>query len=133
MLDVLVIDDNPMVQRAMSARLEASGVSLRSASNGIDGLAAVEEALPDAVLLDIRMPGMSGLQVCKKLRQQYDAKQLPIIFVSAETSSDIKDEARSLQGNCYLSKPFDSNDLVAAVLGVTGHVEETKAKRGRRS
>lgn len=133
MLDVLVIDDNPAVQRAMSARLEANGVQLRAASNGIDGLAEVEKAKPDAVLLDIRMPGMSGLKVCERLREQYDAKDLPIIFVSAETSGEVKDQARDLQGNCYLSKPYEAQDLVAAVLGVTGYIQETESKRGRKS
>ncbi|MFK7790245.1 MAG: PleD family two-component system response regulator [Phycisphaeraceae bacterium] len=133
MLDVLVIDDSPMVQRAMSARLEAEGVSLRAASNGTEGLAAVEKAKPDAVLLDIRMPGMSGLEVCERLREQYDSKQLPIIFVSAETCTDIKDRARTVDGNCYLSKPYEASDLVAAVLGVTGYIKETESKRGRKS
>lgn len=133
MLDVLVIDDNPMVQRAMSARLEAEGVSLRAASSGIEGLAAVAEAVPDAILLDIRMPGMNGLQVCERLREQYSAKELPIIFVSAETSTDIKDRARVVDGNCYLSKPYEASDLIAAVLGVTGYIKETPCKRGRKS
>ncbi|MBX2851412.1 MAG: response regulator [Phycisphaeraceae bacterium] len=133
MLDVLVIDDNPAVQRAMSARLEANGVQLRAASSGAEGLAEVEKALPDAVLLDIRMPGMSGLQVCERLREKYDAKALPIIFVSAETSKKAKTKARDLQGNCYLSKPYEAQDLVAAVLGVTGYIQETESKRGRKS
>ena len=133
MLDVLVIDDNPMLQIAMSERLKAEGVSLRSASNGVEGLAAVDEAVPDAILLDIRMPGISGLEVCEKLRQKYDPKQLPIIFVSAEQGQDVRDRAKSLRGNCYLSKPYESADLVAAVLGVTGHIKETQAKRGRKS
>lgn len=133
MLDVLVIDDNPMIQRAMSARLEAEGVSLRAASNGLEGLAAVEQAVPDAVLLDIRMPGMDGLEVCLRLREKYDAKRLPIIFISAETSPYIKDQARLADGNCFLNKPYEAGDLVAAVLGVTGYIQEKEAKRGRKS
>ena len=112
---ILVVDDNPMNVDILQARLRANGYEIITAADGEEALAAVREQRPDLVLLDVMMPKMDGIQVCRELRADPTLPFIPIILVTAKT--DTKDVVAGLEagGDEYLTKPVDQAALVARV------------------
>lgn len=92
--DILVIDDNPENRALAQAALEDEGYDVRLATNGPDGLTEFAANRPDCVLLDIRMPGMDGIEVCKRMREHADAAEIPILFLTAQRDVDTFDRAQ---------------------------------------
>ncbi|MDA0975052.1 MAG: response regulator [Phycisphaerales bacterium] len=117
--EVLIIDDEWAVSRAISARLEASGFEVRTAVNGLDGLAAIEASRPDAVLLDLRMPDIDGLEVLRRLRADDRNAGLPVIMLTANVQDSLRGEALALGARGFFGKPFDHHALVAALRRAT--------------
>lgn len=125
MHDVLFVDDDPGIAAALSTRLKAHGFSVRVASDGLKGLEEARRALPDVVVLDIRMPGIDGLEVCRRLRADPATRAVPVLFLSAEAREDIRDAAAAAGGSHYLGKPFEAREVVAAIKQLTDHAECT--------
>jgi CheY-like chemotaxis protein len=117
--EVLVIDDEWAVSRALAARLEASGFATRLAVNGLDGLAAIEHSRPDAVLLDLRMPDIDGLEVLRRIREDPRHADLPVIMLTANVQDAVRGEALALGARAFFGKPFDHHALVAALRRMT--------------
>ena len=121
---ILVVDDEPNINDLISTSLKFSGFDVRSASNGAEALAIAEEFKPHALVLDVMMPGMSGFQVCEKLRK--DGLKLGVLFLTAKDSTDDKVTALTIGGDDYMVKPFSLEELVArvrAILRRTGDIE----------
>ena len=112
---VLIIDDDPVIVEAMSARLDCAGHEVHFASDGKSGLAAVEQLRPDVILLDITLPDMDGFEVNRRLKAAPDLADIPIIFVSANAKDWAKRAAFSMGAKFYLSKPYDFNRLISVV------------------
>jgi len=112
---VLIIDDDPVIIEAMSARLDHAGHEIHSASDGESGLAAVEELRPDVILLDIALPDMDGFEVNRRLKAAPDLADIPVIFVSANAKDWAKRKAFSMGAKFYFSKPYDFNRLISVV------------------
>ena len=112
---ILVVDDNPNNVEILRMRLEAHGYEVVTAADGEEGLAAVRNHLPDLVLLDIMMPKIDGIEVCRRLRADPSLPFIPIILVTAK--SDPKDVVAALEagGDEFLTKPVDHGALVARV------------------
>ncbi len=104
---LLVVDDAEMNRDMLSRRLERAGYGVLVAANGQRALELIETESIALVLLDIEMPGLSGLQVLTTLRRRYSAVQLPIIMVTARQQTDDVVEALQLGANDYLTKPVD--------------------------
>lgn len=106
---ILVVDDEKGMRLLFEEVLTHYGYTVDSASNGAEALALVAETIPDLVLLDMNMPGLSGPETLLRLRAQYP--DLPVIMVSADVDDDnwAKVEKLGVQGR--LDKPFDLNDL----------------------
>lgn len=81
--DILIVDDNPINLQVLSGILEDGGYKVRAALSGEVALRAASRERPDLVLLDIRMPGMSGFDVCQRLKAGKDTQDIPVIFISA--------------------------------------------------
>jgi response regulator RpfG family c-di-GMP phosphodiesterase/tRNA A-37 threonylcarbamoyl transferase component Bud32 len=111
----LLVDDEPEVRRLCRFALEAEGLKCDEASNGPQALAAVHDKPYDLVLLDIAMPGISGVEVCRKLRQHPPSLHLKIIMVSAHASADEMALMLSSGADDYLTKPFSLVQLSARV------------------
>jgi response regulator RpfG family c-di-GMP phosphodiesterase len=111
----LLVDDEMEVRRLCRFALEAEGLRCDEASNGPQALAAVHDKPYDLVLLDIAMPGMSGMDVCRKLRQHPPSPHLKIIMVSAHASADEMALMLSSGADDYLTKPFSLVQLSARV------------------
>lgn len=110
---MLVIDDDRKIAQAVAVRLRAAGFDVQFASDGEEGLAAVIEQLPDAIVLDIRMPKLDGLGVLAKLREQERTRRIPAVVLSASAV----DESKALDAGafCFLPKPYDPQALLAAI------------------
>jgi len=112
---ILIVDDNPANVEIFQARLAANNYEIITASDGEEGLAMAKDRLPDLILLDIMMPKMDGIEVCRHLRADSALPFMPIIMVTAKTDS--KDVVAGLEAGAdeYLTKPVDHAALVARV------------------
>jgi len=112
---ILIVEDNPAGLEIMQVRLAANNYQVITATDGEKGLAQAEKHLPDLILLDIMMPKMDGLEVCRRIKNNPDLPFMPIIMVTAKTDS--KDIIAGLEagGDEYLTKPVDHGSLVARV------------------
>ena len=109
---ILVVDDEELVLRSLRRILIASGYEALVAASGLQGLDLARKTPPDLVLLDLAMPGMDGLAVCRELRQWSTA---PIIVVSAHGEERFKVHALDLGADDYLTKPFGADELLARI------------------
>jgi two-component system KDP operon response regulator KdpE len=109
---VLVIDDEEQIRRALRSILTAREYEVDVADSGETGLAAAAERPPDLVVLDLTLPGKSGLEVCRELRTWLSA---PILVLSVRDSDDDKIAALDLGADDYLTKPFSAGELLARI------------------
>lgn len=112
---ILIVDDNPANVEILQMRLAANNYDIITAMNGESGLAIAKDKKPDLILLDIMMPKMDGLEVCRRLKENPSLPFMPIIMVTAK--ADSKDIVAGLEagGDEYLTKPVDHAALVARV------------------
>ena len=112
---ILVVDDSPANVEILQMRLQAQGYEIKTAADGEEALAAVREHRPDLILLDVMMPKLDGIEVCRRLRADPAVPFMPIILVTAK--SDTKDVVAGLDagGDEYLTKPVDQAALVGRV------------------
>lgn len=112
---ILVVEDDPGTSEAISALLEGAKLAARRATSGEDALAVAQEERPQMVLLDVHLPGVSGYEVLRDLRDRY-GEELPIMIVSGERVEPF-DRVAGLQlgADDYLTKPFAPDELIARV------------------
>jgi adenylate cyclase len=115
---ILIVDDNATNRDILAARLNAQGYQLTQAADGEQALAAAAETNPDLILLDIMMPKVDGLEVCRRLKTNPHTRFIPIILITARSST--KDVVEGLEAGAdeYLTKPVDQGALVARVKSV---------------
>src|SRR3954471_4760861 len=111
--DVLVVDDDPQLREALTRALQLDGYVVATASNGAQALEAVSNHRPDLMVLDVMMPYVGGLDVCRTLRQRRD--RLPILVLTAR--DEIGDRVAGLRAGAddYLTKPFALEELRARI------------------
>jgi sigma-B regulation protein RsbU (phosphoserine phosphatase) len=112
---ILIVDDTQANLRLLSQILTKRGYRVRAVTNGARALASVEAEPPDLILLDIRMPGMDGYQVCQRLKEQPQGRDIPILFISALDEVHEKMKAFAIGGLDYITKPFQLEEVVARV------------------
>lgn len=124
---ILVVDDSPTVRKLISSKLEKSGHHVTCAADGVEGLEKLESGLPDLVLLDIAMPRLDGYEVCKQIRTDPAAADLPVVMISGRDG--FFDKVRGKMAGCtgYVTKPFGPETLMKALetylLPTNGHPE----------
>ncbi len=112
---ILVVDDVPVNIRLLIDTLNEQNYEVRIAKSGPAALAAIEAEQPDLVLLDVQMPTMNGFQVCCRLKELEETKDIPIIFISALDEIFDKVKAFQVGGIDYITKPFQQEEVVARV------------------
>jgi len=112
---ILVVDDNEQNRALAKATLEAEDYDLVFATNGAEALAAFEAREPDCVLLDVRMPGMTGFEVCAKIRSLPQGADTPVVFLTALRDVDTFDAALRSGGDDFLTKPVRPTELILRV------------------
>lgn len=112
---VLIVDDLPENLQVLAGHLTEAGHEILAASSGPRALALVRNRKPDIILLDIMMPGMDGLEVCRLLKAEADSADIPVIFITARTETDDILQGFRFGAVDYITKPFKPAELVARV------------------
>jgi two-component system phosphate regulon response regulator PhoB len=117
---VLVVDDDPTMLEIVTTVLRSGGLDVATSKTGADGLRAAHEHLPDCAILDVTMPGMTGLEVCRALRDDDETADIPIILLTGH--GQWLDVASGFDAGAddYLVKPFTPEDLLTRVDALTG-------------
>ncbi len=112
---ILIVEDEAAIAEGLTASLEAEGFGVARAESGNAALLACERERPDLVLLDLMLPGMSGTEVCRRLRARSD---VPIIMVTAKDAEVDRVVGLELGADDYITKPFSSRELIARIRAV---------------
>jgi len=123
---ILIADDEPNIITSLEYLMKRSGYEVMIARNGDEALALIESFLPDAVLLDVMMPRMSGFEVCQKMRERIEWQHIKIVMLSAKGREAEVNKGLSLGADAYVTKPFSNQELIAKV----GELLEDGAKPG---
>lgn len=128
---ILIVDDDPAMREFLSALLDQAGLPTCQAATGEKALADARRERPRLVLLDVRLPGVSGYEVCRGLRERY-GEQLPIVFISGERVEPFDRAAGLLLGaDDYVVKPFAPDELIARVRRLVTRFIPPKAETDR--
>jgi DNA-binding response OmpR family regulator len=127
----LVIDDEAPIRLLCRVNLEAEGIDVVEAPDGATGVELAKQEQPDAILLDVMMPGLDGWSVAERLLTDEATGAIPIIFLTAR--ADLRDRVRGLDvgGLDYVTKPFNPVDLAPLVRGVVDAVERGEREQIR--
>lgn len=118
---ILVVDDEESLLQLVSVLLEEEGYEVLTASSGDEALAKLKDSKPDLVLMDMMMPGMSGREVCEKIRSNPSTKDLKIAFLTvAKFSESGKETLTKMNVSDYITKPFENADLLKRVKKIVG-------------
>ena len=112
---ILIVEDNPNTREMLQRHLTKAGYEVFEAENGEVALAQIKRDLPDLVLLDVTMPGMSGFEVCHKLRNTPQSELVYIIMVTAVAGIEQRIHGLDTGANDYVTKPFDIEELLARI------------------
>ncbi|MDX6712643.1 MAG: two-component system, OmpR family, alkaline phosphatase synthesis response regulator PhoP [Blastocatellia bacterium] len=123
---VLIVEDDPDIAEGLKYNLEREKLETRIAPSGELGLAAAldQTAPPSLVILDLMLPGMSGLELCRRLRREPSTRRTPIIMVTARSGESEIATGLDLGADDYISKPFSIRELMARVRAVLRRTEE---------
>ena len=113
--NILIVDDKPENLRLLTAMLKEAVAQVRPVTSGRLALQAARQAPPDVILLDIKMPGMDGLEVCAELKADEQLRDIPVIFISALHETEDKLKAFQAGGVDYVTKPFQAEEVQARV------------------
>ena len=109
---ILFIEDEPDIVMLMQTRLKSQGYEFLSAFDGEEGLKMVQEEKPDLILLDVVMPKIDGLTVCRRLKADPQTKHIPIIIVSASGGKDLPERCLAAGADDVVIKPFEAQELL---------------------
>ncbi len=123
---ILIIEDDSAIVELIQFNLERESYEITSASTGADGLTAIRQRKPDLVILDLMLPEIGGLEVCREIRSEPALAALPIIMVTARGEESDRIAGLELGADDYITKPFSPRELVARV----GAVLRRAARRG---
>jgi CheY-like chemotaxis protein len=108
---VLIADDSRFQVQMLSMFLAEKGVEVIAAQDGLQASALAKRALPDAVILDINMPGGSGIEVLKRIRLSTNTQHIPVVVVSGNVDTEVEQSAKTLGVMAFLHKPIDTDEL----------------------
>ena len=128
---LLVVDDDPSLLLAVSETLRAEGYEVVTARRGSEAMVRVAESLPDLIISDIRMPGMDGYALARNLRSAPRTRLVPIVFLTAK--DDLADRIAGFRTgvDAYITKPFESEELIAIVKNILERVHRTHSDLAR--
>ncbi len=116
---ILIVDDEGAGRETLQSILEGEGYRLEMAENGPQAIEKAKRLLPDVILLDVMMPGMTGFEVCQCIRSDPEIAEIPIIMLTALDDRDSLLTALKAGADDFISKPFDRYELRARLLGIT--------------
>ncbi|WP_407048665.1 response regulator [Methyloraptor flagellatus] len=117
---ILTVDDSASVRMTTRIALTSAGFNVTEAVDGLDGLAKAKSKRFDAIVTDLNMPNMDGLKMIEEMRRLPNQIGVPIVFLTTESDADLKSRAKAAGATAWLTKPFDSGQLVKLVTKVLG-------------
>jgi DNA-binding response OmpR family regulator len=123
MTAILIADDDEDIRELVAFKLEAAGFEVISVDNGLSALSAAQNRPPDLVVLDVMMPGLSGIDVCRALRAERLTAQLPIILLTARAQEGDVEVGLSAGADDYVVKPFSPRELISRVEAVLARTQ----------
>lgn len=120
---LLVVDDESPMRRMIEEILRNEGFSVRAAASAEDALLELRRGVPDLAVLDVRLPGMSGFDLCRKMREVPEWRGVPVIFLTSKEDQASKVAGLELGGDDYVTKPFGAPELAARVKAVLRRVK----------
>ena len=115
MNSVLLVDDDPALRGLLRQMLELGGYVVHEAEDGLDALEKLNNVTPDVMVLDVMMPNMDGVTLCKRMRSNVKTIDIPIIMLSGKTQDKAVQEGLDAGANKYLKKPISFTDLISHV------------------
>jgi DNA-binding response OmpR family regulator len=125
---IVVVDDEPGVGAAIRDLLATDGYDVEAPGDGRTALPELIRAVPDLVILDVNMPGMSGWELCAILRRQSSTRGVPILFLTGRQELKDRITAMQLGGSDYLAKPFGAEELRRKVRAVFQHEPQQESE-----
>ncbi|MGB2894606.1 MAG: response regulator transcription factor [Anaerolineales bacterium] len=126
---ILVVDDEAVIRDSIADILRLHGYQVLTASNGIEGLEAIRQDIPEMIISDIMMPEMNGYQFYQRVRSHSEWLWIPFIFLSAKREGEDIRFGKELGVEDYLEKPIDAEDLLAAVIGCLKRFHQLEGSR----
>ncbi|KEO56103.1 response regulator transcription factor [Thioclava pacifica] len=117
---VLLIEDEPHIAEAIRFILSRAGWGVSVLGDGAQAMARIAEDLPDAIILDLMLPGRSGLEILVDLRADADLSRLPVLMLSARGQGRDREAAERAGATAFLAKPFANADVLARLEAITG-------------
>ncbi|MBU2980508.1 response regulator transcription factor [Lentibacter algarum] len=127
MADILIIDDDPQIREVLRIALKQAGHVTREAGDGAEGLTKAQNGRDDLVILDIGLPAMDGIELCRKLRTTSD---VPVLFLTARDDEIDKIIGLEIGGDDYMTKPFSPRELTARVRAILKRTTAQTAAHG---
>lgn len=121
---ILIVEDEKDIVKMLDYNLKKEGFKIQSADDGEEALDLAHRELPDLVILDLMLPGMNGLEVCKELKKEPKTAHIPIIMLTAKSQESDKIVGLELGADDYVTKPFSPRELVARIRAVLRRMKE---------
>jgi CheY-like chemotaxis protein len=119
---VLVVEDDKRIVMALAVRLKGKGYDVVAAYDAVMAMSIAMQHRPDLVLLDISMPGGNGFMVAERLQNEASTAGIPLIFLTASKQPGLRENAQDLGAVGFFEKPYEAEDLLAAIDGALGVV-----------
>lgn len=126
-MKVLIADDDPLIVQILRSGLRARGWDVIVAADAMQAGMFAMQASPDVIVLDLNMPGGTGLAALKRLKQSVKTSQIPVVILSGETNPTILQGAKDLGAEVFLAKPVDLDALYRSLCGLVGIAPEAGA------
>lgn len=117
-LKILIVDDEEHIVELLKFNLEVKGYKVLCAYDGVDGFNLAKEEKPDLVLLDLMLPGIDGIEVCRRMKSDSELKKTPVIMLTAKNLEQDKIKGLEIGADDYMTKPFSVKELMARVKAV---------------
>src|SRR4051812_16522110 len=124
---VLIVDDDPDIQRLVSYNLTQAGYEVATAETGRTALESVQKHPPDLIILDLMLPDVDGMEVCRTLRQREDSRRIPIVMLTARGEEIDRVIGFELGADDYVMKPFSPRELVLRVKSIFRRMKDERS------
>lgn len=128
---LLLVDDEANLLRAVTWTLRDAGYDVTAARSGPDALIELAKSIPDLIISDIRMPGLDGYELLRRLRANGRTNLIPVIFLTAKGTLNDRITGLHCGADAYITKPFDPDELLAIIKNILERVERTHAALAR--
>jgi phosphate regulon transcriptional regulator PhoB len=118
MAKILIIEDERDIVQALEYNLKKEGFETHKAYDGLQGLKLTQDLIPDLILLDLMLPGLSGLEICRQIKKDQRTEQIPVLMLTANVSETDKVVGLEVGADDYVTKPFSMRELIARIRSI---------------